>query len=172
MPSLLSVVASAVILAAPVSGPSPEIDNVAAFARLYGVVRFFYPSDAAAALDWNRFAVRGTSLVRMARDAAELEAVLEQLVAPLGPGIEIGVKLPAPAAVTGTAEPLVAWRYLGAGFSASGGPYQAKRTHRAPATATFATLMQTVAGEAPRGRAIRLPDRCRQRHPPTPPGRD
>jgi hypothetical protein len=28
--------------------PRREIDNTAAFARLYGVVRFFYPSDAAA----------------------------------------------------------------------------------------------------------------------------
>ena len=47
--------------------PSREIDNVAAFARLYGVVRFFYPSDAAAELDWNRFAVHGVSRVRAAR---------------------------------------------------------------------------------------------------------
>ena len=46
----------ATAFAAPTAGRAPqrEIDNVATFARLFGVVRYFYPSDAAAALDWNR----------------------------------------------------------------------------------------------------------------------
>ena len=39
-----------------------ELDNVAAFARLYGVVRYFFPSDAAASLDWNQFAVDGVGV--------------------------------------------------------------------------------------------------------------
>jgi hypothetical protein len=39
------------------SPPRQEIENVAAFARLYSVVRYFYPGDAANELDWNRFAV-------------------------------------------------------------------------------------------------------------------
>src|SRR5688500_14528670 len=36
------------VFTAPASGGAPqkEIENVAAFARLYGVVRYFYPSDA------------------------------------------------------------------------------------------------------------------------------
>jgi hypothetical protein len=58
--------------------------------------------------------------------------VLEQLVAPLGPGIEIGTNLAAAAAAAGTDAPLVAWRYLGAGLSTSDGTYRAKRTNRAP----------------------------------------
>ena len=126
------VVAVTLSFTAPASAPSPEIENVAAFARLYGVVRFFYPSDAAAELDWSRFAVHGTSLVRRARDTTELETVLEQLVAPLGPGIEIGANLAAAAAAAGTDAPLVAWRYLGAGLSTSDGTYRVKRTNRAP----------------------------------------
>lgn len=36
-----------------------RIANLEAFARLYGYVRFFHPSDEAAALDWDRFAVYG-----------------------------------------------------------------------------------------------------------------
>src|SRR3990172_9232070 len=94
--AVLSVLAASVLLAAPSPAPHGEIDNVAAFARLYGVVRFFYPSDAAAELDWNRFAGHGVARARPARDAAELEAALEQLCAPLGPGIEIATKLPPP----------------------------------------------------------------------------
>ena len=140
-----------------------EIDNVAAFARLYGVVRFFYPSDAAADLDWNRFAVHGVSRVRAARNAADLEATLEQLVAPLGPGIEIGARLsPAPAPARG-ARAARGVALPGPGFSTAGGTYRAKRTHRAspePADG-FATLMQTVPAEALRGKAIRLQGQVR-----------
>ncbi len=130
MLSVLPVAATILLATAPAAGSSREIDNVAAFARLYGVVRFFYPSDAAADLDWNRFAVHGVSRVRAARSAAELKPVLEQLVAPLGPGIEIGTLLSPAPAPRGTGEPLVAWRYLGPGFSTAGGAYRAKRTHR------------------------------------------
>jgi hypothetical protein len=153
-----SVLVAAALLAAPASEPTREIENVAAFARLYGVVRYFYPSDSSAELDWNRFAVYGVSRVRGARDEAELGAALELLVSPLGPGLEIGPRLAPSLATTAVAEPLVAWRYLGAGFSAMGGAYRAKRTHRASPAGTdgFVTLMQTVPAAAFRGMAIRL----------------
>jgi hypothetical protein len=71
----------------------------------------------------------------------------------------IGASLP-PAEVGASASgPLVAWRYLGPGFSTIGGPYRLKRTHRAqplPASGGFATLMQVVPGATLRGRAVRL----------------
>src|SRR4029453_11410439 len=124
--------------------------------RLYGVVRFFYPSDAAAELDWNRFAVLGVGRVRAARDAAELGTTLQDLFAPLGPGIEIGRALAPASTAAASSEPLVAWRYTGPGFSS--GVYQAKRTHRAPVNGgdNFVTLMQTLPAAALRGKAIRL----------------
>jgi hypothetical protein len=155
--SALPVAATLFLTIAPAPPPPREIENVATLTRLYGVVRFFYPSDAGADLDWNRFAVHGVSRVRGARNTAELEAILGQLVAPLGPGIEIGARLAPATAPGGAGASLVAWRYTGPGF-AGGGPYQAKRTHRAPKVATdgFVTLMQTVPAEAMRGKAIRL----------------
>jgi C-terminal processing protease CtpA/Prc len=82
--------------------------------------------------------------------------VLEQFLAPLGPGIEIATKLP-PSPATGLAkQPLVAWRYSGPGFSATGGQYRAKRTHRAPASDAPVLLMQTMPAGAWRGKPIRL----------------
>jgi C-terminal processing protease CtpA/Prc len=56
----------------------------------------------------------------------------------------------------------VAWRYTGPGFS-SMGPYQAKRTHRAPVVSgeSFVTLMQTLPAAALRGKAIRLRAKAR-----------
>src|SRR5882672_1510361 len=47
----------------PIGTPSVEtatarrIANLHAFARLYGVVRWFHPSDAASAIEWDRLAV-------------------------------------------------------------------------------------------------------------------
>lgn len=53
---LVTVIA---VSAAELPPSDAEVDNVSAFARLYGVVRYFYPSDAAAELDWDRFAAYG-----------------------------------------------------------------------------------------------------------------
>ena len=91
--SLITLLFTAVAWAHSAAAGAPpvrEIDNVAAFARLYGVVRYFYPSDAAAGLDWNRFVVHGVRRVRSAVDARSLEAALKELFLPLGPGIVIG----------------------------------------------------------------------------------
>ena len=117
--------------------PADGIDNVVAFARLYGVVRFFYPADAATSMDWNGFAVLGVSRVRPTADAAALGAALERLFVPLGPGIAIGPSLP-PAPAIGAPDPsLVAWRYLGAGFGRQrGGAYGGARTNRKGTTAS------------------------------------
>jgi Peptidase family S41 len=158
-------IAATILLASPGPPAGREVDNVAAFARLYGVVRFFYPSDAAAALDWNRFAVHGVSRARTARSAADLAAVLKELVDPLGPGLEVGARLAPPGPAVASSEPLVAWRYLGAGFMAGGGPYRAKRTHRASAGSIdgFITIMQSIPAEALRGRSIRLRAQVRAR---------
>src|SRR5688572_6659533 len=101
---------------APERATRREIDNVAAFARLYGVVRYFFPSDAAAAADWNRLAVEGVQQVRAAADAKTLESALEKLFLPLGPGIEIAPALTSRPGASASAGALVAWRYFGAGF--------------------------------------------------------
>jgi hypothetical protein len=116
-------------------GRATDIDNVAAFARLYGVVRYFYPSDAAAALDWNRMAVYGVARTRSAAGATQLAAALKEIFTPLGPGIVIGTALPPARAPKAPDPSLVAWRYFGAGMTLSTvpGPYRSRRTNRPPA---------------------------------------
>ncbi len=56
-----------------------------AFARLYGLVRWFHPSDEAAAVPWDEFAILGAERVRNAEDASELRAELERLFLPIVP---------------------------------------------------------------------------------------
>src|SRR5262245_50493093 len=136
----IGLLAAAIVWVAPVSGQAPQpIDNVAAFARLYGGVRYFYLGDAGSSLHWTRFAVHGVKRVREATDARQLEIALQELVRPLGPGIEIGKTLAAAPAPGNADGQLIAWRYLGAGMSAAGGrgPYAAKRTNRATAKSSI-----------------------------------
>ena len=83
---LIALLLAAAVLGTSASGQAPqqEFDNAVAFARLYGVVRYFYPSDASASLDWNRFAIHGAKQVRGARDTKALQATLQGLFSPLG----------------------------------------------------------------------------------------
>jgi len=156
------VCASLLLVAQPTRSVTREIDNTAAFARLYGVVRFFYPSDAAADLDWDRFAVAGVARVRTATDDDALASALRQLFTPLGDGIEIAAALTPFKAAAAATEPLIAWRYLGAGATSAvgGSPYAAKRTNRARRTTAaidgFAGVAQTFAAQGIRGQPIRL----------------
>jgi len=148
-----------------------EIERLAAFARLYGVVRYFYPGDVGVTVDWNRFAVHGVARVRRATDTASLETALRELFTPLGPGIEISRSLP-PAPVVGAVDStLIAWRYTGpGGMSIAAGPYTAGRTNRAavaaPANPTAFTALAQVTQAAPyQGKTIRLRARVRVSNP-------
>ncbi len=163
----LGVIVLTSIVPVRASAQQQEIENVAAFARLYGVARWFYPGDAAAAIDWNRFATHGVSRVRGARTPAALEATLEELFAPLGPGIAIGTTLPPKPAPGKPDASLIAWRYRGAAMAPTArGPYSAKRTNRsAPAPAAQGNLFAHVAQVYPaatlHGATIRLRARVR-----------
>jgi hypothetical protein len=161
----LAVVVLALAAVQPISAQQ-EIDNVAAFARLYGVVRWFYPSDAAAGLDWNRFAIHGVSQVKSARTPADLEQTLEALFTPLGPGIEIGTTLPAKRPPGNRDASLIAWHHRGAALGgAIRGPYSARRVNRPPpvqaATNAPGVLMQGLKADTLRGKTIRMRGRVR-----------
>ena len=146
--------------------PDVEIANVEAFARVYGVVRYFYPSDAAAEMDWARFAVHGTAMARAARDTTALARALTELTSPLGPGIVVAPSLPLAAPPGAAGGKLVAWRYFGAGFDASYKVYSSRRTGRSTVAARpqidgFVTVMQNIPAAGLVGRGIRLRARAR-----------
>jgi hypothetical protein len=106
--------------AAPASEPlvARQVEHLGAFARLYGYVKHFHPSDQASSIDWDAFAVHGAAKVLPAESRDELQATLRQLFLPLGPGIEILEMEEEPAEA---AEPppddadleLVAWQHQG-----------------------------------------------------------
>lgn len=145
--------------------------NLHAFARLYGVVRWFHPSDAAAAIDWDRFAIDGARRVIDARDSDELREDLRALFAPIAPTMRIGATgstLAAPAELhppDTSGLDVVAWEHLGYGDSTIVSAYQSKRRHRArtvlaPAS-LFGSMVQTVDATPFRGARVRLRGKLR-----------
>jgi hypothetical protein len=165
------VILAATASSAQTPSDAQQVQHVAAFARLYGVVRYFHPGDAGVMVDWNRLAVHGVARVRRAADTASLETALRELFTPLGPGIDIGRSLP-PAPAVGAVDPtLIAWRYTGpGGMSVAESPYTAGRTNRAASAApvnrtAFTALAQFAHATPHRGKTVRLRARVRVNNP-------
>ena len=127
-----------------VGGPTTEeqVENVRAFAKLYGYVRYFHPSDAAAETDWDKFAVYGTRKVKDAASPAELRSDLEALFGPIAPTVQLyrtGREPPAPADVVAPSDTtglsLVAWQHQGVDLGGNIlSPYRSTRLNRPPST--------------------------------------
>lgn len=64
-------------------------ENLKSFAKLYGYVRFFHPSDEAASIDWNYFAIYGSKKVTEVKGRNNLKIILQQLFLPMAPTIKI-----------------------------------------------------------------------------------
>jgi C-terminal processing protease CtpA/Prc len=97
------------------------LENLAAFTRLLGYVRYFHPSDRAAATDWNAFAAAGVRAVEGAPNAARLAAVLDSLFRPIAPTVVVRVGDPRPAARDGggaRGDSIRWWRHQGVGMRA------------------------------------------------------
>ncbi len=121
------------------------LENLVAFTRLLGYVRFFHPSDQAAAADWERLAMAGVERAEPAAGAVELAAALAELFAPIAPALAVfptgTAPPPLPAAVAAEAagtngEPLrlVGWKHHGVHLG-SALPQAIYRSERAGAAA-------------------------------------
>ena len=121
-----------------------SLQNIEAFARMYGLVRRFHPSDEAQRVDWNRFALYGVERVAACESTEELERELERLFRPLAPGIgfsDHGRDEGLPARITPpdtSGRQVVAWQHKGVDTETAvfldgqifNGDYISKRTNR------------------------------------------
>jgi C-terminal processing protease CtpA/Prc len=142
------------------------VENLRAFATLYGHVRYFHPSDEASRVDWDAFAVHGAMRVRGATNPADLRQALEELFLPVAPTLRIGrVADPAPtpppelsAADTAGLE-VVAWQHQGVGSGSANSPYRSLRTNRESVLTqgqAVGVLLQSVDPGGLRGKEVRL----------------
>lgn len=95
------------------------IRNLRAFAKLYGYVRFFHPSDEASSIDWRTFAVYAAEQVKSAKSSGLLKETLESLFLPIAPTIQIYSENERPTDLTKSLPKntdglkAVAWQHLG-----------------------------------------------------------
>ena len=67
-----------------------EIKNLITFAKLYGKVRYFYPGDDAADMDWNKFSIAAVEEIRMIKkDQTQFLPTLKKFFSPIAPGMII-----------------------------------------------------------------------------------
>jgi C-terminal processing protease CtpA/Prc len=112
------------------------IQNLRAFAKLYGYIRYFHPSDEASQVDWEKFAVYGVAKVKAANNPAELKSILEQLFLPLAPMARLYfsdeerdvTRSWIPEETSGLE--VVAWQHKGLGFGSSKSAYMSIRLNR------------------------------------------
>lgn len=69
-----------------------QVESLKTFTKLYGYVRYFYPGDEAASLDWDAFAIYGAGQVEKCKDQRELLGTLRQLFQPIAPTMVLNTK--------------------------------------------------------------------------------
>ena len=94
------------------------LDNVIAFTRLTGYVRFFYPGDSILTTNWDEFVVRGMRVVEAAPTTDSLAMTLRALFRSVAPEVQI-VRGATPSGPKSPASPgdnaIVFWRHCGYG---------------------------------------------------------
>lgn len=135
---LLITIAAPVLNAANPASPQWR-ENVRAFTRLYGLIRFFYPGDEAAAIDWDRFAVYGVNQVKTTKNRDQLKQTLEKLFMPIAPALVIHheeekktITPPAPPTLAKEKDKfrVVYWQHMGFGQEKDGRIYKSMRVNR------------------------------------------
>ena len=96
-------------------------DNVVAFTRLLGYVRFFHPSDEAARADWDAFTIAGIGAVE-ATDPRDLAETLQRLFVPVAPTLRVFTggrpSMPSELKRSRAVHAIVTWKHRGLGLHA------------------------------------------------------
>ena len=111
------------------------LENLTAFARLLGYIRFFHPSDEAASADWDQVAIAGAQEAEKAVNPDDLARTLEDFFSPLAPTLRVypdGERPGVPeelAPPSGVANPeVVYWFHTGVGLPETPGTYSSVRS--------------------------------------------
>ena len=115
------------------------IENLTAFAKVYGHVKYFHPSDEAQEIDWDKFAFHGVDKVKRANDQEELIEILNSLFLPIAPTLRISSDNTLPEPFIDSYLSLldedttklknVAWQHLGVELYDNRPPYSSRRLH-------------------------------------------
>src|SRR3954469_18621913 len=68
-----------------------NIRNMVAYCKLYGYVRYFHPSDEAAQIDWDKFAIWGVNTIKNLPEAKLIDT-FNSMFNPVAPTVELSNK--------------------------------------------------------------------------------
>lgn len=145
-----------------------DIENLTSFAKLYGYIKYFHPSDESSSIDWDKFSVLGVNKIKNVKNDSELLYALKELFTPIAPTLQIfkldeehvSLKSIYPEDTTGLK--IVSWQHLGVKSSSRQTIYKSVRTnkyHNIKGTKTepsFGTITQVIDALKYRGKEIKL----------------
>ena len=70
-----------------------DLNNLKAFAKAYGYVKYFHPSDEASEIDWTRFAAYGAEEILKCKNQTEVVNVLNTIFKPIAPTVKFSKKI-------------------------------------------------------------------------------
>jgi C-terminal processing protease CtpA/Prc len=156
--------------AAPASATPSGVDGPRALALAYGYVRFFHPTNAASAVDWNSWLLHAVDAVKDADSPEEIRSALEAELAPLtvGTALTVGEAPASEALCLFPMEPYVFNQHVGVGLPDTPYPpedhlYLSKRVYAAngasrnPLFDTTPACGTTVVKDLGAGISLRLP---------------
>lgn len=130
-----------------------QSQKVEDFAKLYGVVRYFHPSDESAKIDWKAFAVYGVKEINKANNQEEFEQKLKDLFLPIAPSISFNgnhykwdesIMYP------------VYWKHKGLGVDSQKKMYKSERFNKSPSEKTFKAVAILINENSLKGKKIKL----------------
>jgi len=119
-----------------------KVANLSTFAKVYGYVRYFHPSEEASKVNWEQFLYYGAKEVENAENSQILKEKLNDLFNPIAPSVVISgqkdafdVKSITPNDSTYNQQ--ITWQHYG--FGVGPGMYKSIRTNRTVATIDMST---------------------------------
>lgn len=131
------------------------------FAKAYGYIRYFYPSDESSLIDWDRFAWYGSSKITNSKQPVLLE--LSQLFSSIGSTISFapsGSIKSIPRLLKDTST-IVFWQHLGDGKESIRYPYKSMRVNRLAkklpeSSNDFGSINKVLLTEKYKGKKVRV----------------
>ena len=109
-----------------------KTDQLFAFSKLYGYIKYFHPSDEAALIDWDKFALLGSQYI-LENDNRDTKTILEDLFLPIAPSIQLRypddpIKEPSLSQISGLMP--ICWQHRGNGRGGVRAVYASARVNR------------------------------------------
>ncbi|WP_034058269.1 S41 family peptidase [Lacinutrix jangbogonensis] len=87
MKKLISILSIILIVITSCKKEQDKTDNLKTFAKAFGYVKYFHPSDEASKIDWNYFAAHGAGEIIKCNSKSEVISTLNSLFKPIAPSV-------------------------------------------------------------------------------------